>query len=335
MRPIAAWIPACAGTTNHEHLIFCRVLSLILIVFLNWRIMLKLDRVVAVTFRKHTTIACFRWTFVLFACVSILVGCQTGLDIPYHAKPRAKQSAITARHAVNKGSKRLSHGFPTQKDGAPPGPAPLSFPDVKPVNVSFSRYGNPASYEVNGQHYNVMTTASGYRTRGLASWYGTKFHTKRTSSGENYDMYALTAAHKTLPLPTYVRVKNLKNGREAIVKVNDRGPFHSNRIIDLSYAAAAKLGIFPQGTAPVEIEALTLKKQIAHYYLQAGSFESGQLAEQLKNKLSKLSTSPVFIDKDQKRFLVRVGPFANKKMTDQLKARLDKQGVRGAFSMLM
>ncbi len=101
-----------------------------------------------------------------------------------------------------------------------------------------------------------MPTANGYHTKGLASWYGTKFHKKRTSSGENYDMYALTAAHKTLPLPTYIKVKNLKKRKVAIVKVNDRGPFHSDRILDLSYGAAIKLGIFPQGTAPVEIEAL-------------------------------------------------------------------------------
>ncbi|MDP3562395.1 MAG: septal ring lytic transglycosylase RlpA family protein [Legionellaceae bacterium] len=255
-------------------------------------------------------------------------GCQTIQEPQQDVEKKAslKHSTSKAKHA---------RYIPTEKDSAPTGPVPSKFKEVKPVDGPLSRYGNPATYRVDGHRYDVMTTASGYRTRGLASWYGTKFHSKRTSSGEDYDMYALTAAHKTLPLPTYVRVKNLNNGREAIVKVNDRGPFHEGRIIDLSYGAAAKLGIFPQGTAPVEIEALTMKNHDAHYYLQAGAFESDRLAEQLKIKLSKLSSSPVFIEREKARFLVRVGPFANKEMSDQLKSKLTRNGVSGAFSLLM
>jgi len=265
----------------------------------------------------------------------LLSGCQT-------VQNTNDKQAANSHHGRATVTKRASHTkvkknryVPTEKDSAPKGPVPRSFKEVKPVNAPLSRYGNPATYYVDGHRYNVMTTASGYRTRGLASWYGTKFHSKRTSSGEDYDMYALTAAHKTLPLPTYIRVKNLKNGREAIVKVNDRGPFHSGRILDLSYGAAAKLGIFPQGTALVEIEALTLKGHEAHYYLQAGAFASGQLAEQLRVKLAKISPSPVFIEKDKQRFLVRVGPFANRQMSDQLKIKLAHNGVTGSFSMLM
>jgi rare lipoprotein A len=120
-----------------------------------------------------------------------------------------------------------------------------------------SRYGNPVSYEVFGQRYFVLDSAEGYRERGYASWYGKKFHGRRTSSGEPYDMYKMTAAHRTLPLPSYVRVTHLGNGRSAIVRVNDRGPFHDDRIIDLSYAAAARLGMTEQGHARVEVEALT------------------------------------------------------------------------------
>jgi len=223
------------------------------------------------------------------------------------------------------------------RDGAPPGPLPTKFRKVRPVHAPLSRYGNPAAYNVYGRTYEVMTTSSGYRTRGLASWYGTKFHSMRTSSGEKYDMYALTAAHKTLPIPCYVKVKNLDNGRVAIVKVNDRGPFHNGRIIDLSYAAAAKLGLFPKGTAHVEIEALTTTKGAhpAHYYLQAGAFVSRQLADALQNKLAKLSPSPVFIEKSQHRFLVRVGPFGNKRMADSLKNTLTRHGVTGSFSLMM
>ena len=152
-------------------------------------------------------------------------------------------------------------------------------------------------------------------------------------------MYALTAAHKTLPIPCYVKVKNLDNGRSAIVKVNDRGPFHEGRVIDLSYAAAVKLGVFPKGTANVEIEALTTKSpkgmHVAHYYLQAGAFSSRQLALALQTKLAKLSPSPVFIEKNTQHYLVRVGPFADRGMAEGLKRTLARNGVLGSFSLLM
>lgn len=129
--------------------------------------------------------------------------------------------------------------------------------DAVPANEPLSRYGNPPSYEVRGKTYKVMASSRNFVQKGDASWYGTKFHGRRTSSGEPYDMYAMTAAHKQLPLPTYVEVTHLGNGRKVIVKVNDRGPFHDGRIIDLSYAAARKLGIAGSGTGPVEIRAIT------------------------------------------------------------------------------
>lgn len=131
---------------------------------------------------------------------------------------------------------------------------PWSVPPAVPKAEPRSRYGNPESYVVFGKRYHVLESAEGYREKGLASWYGTKFHGRRTSSGEPYDMFAMTAAHKTLPLPTYVRVTNLENGRSLIVKVNDRGPFHPGRIIDLSYTAAVQLGVHIQGFAKVEVE---------------------------------------------------------------------------------
>ena len=126
-------------------------------------------------------------------------------------------------------------------------------PDAVPVEVTPSRYGNPDSYEVYGKTYHVKDSAAGFSQKGIASWYGNKFHGRRTSSGEEYDMYAMTAAHKTLPIPVFVEVTNHDNGRKAIVKVNDRGPFHEGRIIDLSYAAATKLGVAQTGTANVSI----------------------------------------------------------------------------------
>jgi len=134
--------------------------------------------------------------------------------------------------------------------------APESVPDAVPRVEPRSRYGNPPFYEVFGKRYYVMPSSVGYVERGVASWYGPGFHEIRTSTGEPYDMYGMTAAHKTLPLPAYVRVTNLSNGRSIVVRVNDRGPFVGNRIIDLSYTAAAKLDMLRNGTAFVEVRAL-------------------------------------------------------------------------------
>ena len=134
-------------------------------------------------------------------------------------------------------------------------------PAVIPKSEPLSKYGNPASYVVFGKRYYTLKTAAGFKERGIASWYGKKFHGRKTSSGEVYDMYQMTAAHKNLPLPTYVKVKNLNNGRVITVRVNDRGPFHDKRIIDLSYAAANELGILGAGTAPVEIWAVNGQEQ--------------------------------------------------------------------------
>ena len=135
-------------------------------------------------------------------------------------------------------------------------PAPQSVPDMVPRNEPRSRNGNPPFYEVMGRRYFVLSSSVGYVERGVASWYGPGFHQVRTSTGEPYDMYAMTAAHKTLPLPAYVRVTNLQNGRSIVVRVNDRGPFVGNRIIDLSYTAAAKLDMLRNGTAMVEVRSL-------------------------------------------------------------------------------
>lgn len=140
----------------------------------------------------------------------------------------------------------------------PPPPANLdAIPDPVPRAEPRSTRGNPVSYEVFGKRYHVMATAEGYKERGVASWYGPDFHSRPTSSGEPYDMYAMTAAHKTVPIPAYARVTNLGNGRSVIVRINDRGPFVANRIIDLSYTAAHKLDMWRAGTAFVEVEVIT------------------------------------------------------------------------------
>ncbi|MBW8368642.1 MAG: septal ring lytic transglycosylase RlpA family protein [Arenimonas sp.] len=147
---------------------------------------------------------------------------------------------------------------PGVRDSAPEHALDISnIPEPEPRAEPASRYGNRSPYTVLGKRYQVLDQAEGYVERGLASWYGQKFHGRHTSSRELYDMCSFSAAHKTLPLPSYVRVTNLDNGRSAIVRVNDRGPFHPGRIIDLSYAAAVKLGVDRTGTARVEVAAIT------------------------------------------------------------------------------
>ena len=146
---------------------------------------------------------------------------------------------------------------PAPMAGMPPPPSnPFAVPDAVPKFEPRARSGNPPFYEVFGKRYYVMASSVGYIERGVASWYGPGFHAERTSVGEPYDMYGMTAAHKTLSLPTYVRVTNLQNNRSIIVRVNDRGPFVGNRIIDLSYTAAAKLDMLRKGTAFVEVRAI-------------------------------------------------------------------------------
>ena len=149
-------------------------------------------------------------------------------------------------------------------DGAPRHTVNIAnIPDAEPRIEARSRYGNPDSYVVRGQRYHVMNGSTAFQQRGVASWYGTKFHGRKTSSGEPYDMFAMSAAHKTLPLPTWVEVINQDNQKRIVVKVNDRGPFIDGRIIDLSYAAATKLGVIATGTANVSIRAIDPAQHLA------------------------------------------------------------------------
>lgn len=138
----------------------------------------------------------------------------------------------------------------------------MRIPDAVPKFEPLAKSGNPESYVVLGQRYFTQKSARGHVERGKASWYGRPFHGRQTSSGEIYDMYAMSAAHKTLPLPTYVRVTNLENGRSIIVRLNDRGPFHADRVIDLSYTAAVKLGLKRSGTALVEVRTVEPKRRV-------------------------------------------------------------------------
>ncbi len=174
-------------------------------------------------------------------------------------------SDVAVRPASGGGRVHTSPSAPApsnnpNQDGPPaPGEIPANvaqIPDAVPQPEPKSNSGNPDSYEVYGDHYVILKDARGYRERGYASWYGKKFQGKRTSSGEPYDMFKMTAAHKTLPIPCYAKVTNIDNGRSVVVRINDRGPFHEGRIIDLSYTAAVKLGSLGKGSIPVEVEAI-------------------------------------------------------------------------------
>jgi len=214
-----------------------------------------------------------------------------------------------------------------------------------------SKYGNPPSYQVFGKRYYVMDSADGYAQHGVASWYGPDFHGKRTSSGEIYNMHAMTAAHKSLPLPTYVRVKNLVNGKSVVVKVNDRGPFKDDRIIDLSFAAAKKLGVVGPGTARVQVTAVDavgnkrrpkvrvvpLKSTVNvkdDVFIQLGSFGNQTNAKKLMSNLTSQNEKPIVIsraDTDKGIFYrVRLGPLMDLSEADSIHKRLKGKGYTDA-----
>ena len=250
----------------------------------------------------------------------------------------------------------LAYGFlagcgssaPVRHSDGPPATAVdvATIPDAVPRVEPRSRYGNPDSYEVYGKRYYVMNNSEGYVERGIASWYGKKFHGRRTSSGEAYNMYAMTAAHKSLPLPTYVEVINLENGRSVIVKVNDRGPFHENRIIDLSYAAASKLGIIGRGTGLVEVRAinprtyagkqkptayrLVANKAVSEFYIQIGAFSELDNAEYMRRKVNMkddlVNISQALVN-GQTLYRVRIGPIRDIMVSDRIVDELLGKGI--------
>lgn len=247
-------------------------------------------------------------------------------------------------------------------------PAAESVPDVVPRVEPRSRNGNPPFYEVFGKRYYVLSSSVGYIERGVASWYGPGFHQVRTSTGEPYDMYAMTAAHKTLPLPAYVRVTNLQNGRSVVVRVNDRGPFVGNRIIDLSYTAASKLDMLRNGTAMVEVRSLeptaiapavtvAALEPLAPdavpdpaaggdapvvsgkaLFIQAGAFSDPNNAARLAEKLRGGGYGKVFVRDDQiagrRMYRVRIGPVADVAEFDRVVAALEQVGINDAHLAL-
>lgn len=258
-----------------------------------------------------------------------------------------------------------SCGSSKTKDG-PPRSGSSRIPDLPgdavPRPEPKSKYGNGPVYEVFGKHYTVMKSSHGYKERGVASWYGKKFHGRLTSNREPYDMYAMTAAHKTLPLPTYVRVRNLSNNRSIVVRVNDRGPFVHNRIIDLSYSAALKLDMVKSGTGLVEVEAIsfdapsgnrpvrqtTTPAPVARtpdpappqidenrIYVQVGAFGSRENAGKRLAALQGASILSAFIVEDKSvtpaLYRVRVGPIRGVEQFDIVVEELENLGISDPY----
>ncbi len=212
-----------------------------------------------------------------------------------------------------------------------------------PKREPITRAGNSNPYTVLGVTYQLLPTAEGYKKVGTASWYGSKFHGRKTANGETYDMYAMTAAHRSLPIPAYARVTNLSNQRSIIVRINDRGPFHESRIIDLSYVAALKLGFADRGTAEVEIEVISPAKPVSKVsalasknltpnatpvmsissvkpiehlprrgvFLQIGAFTLRTTADTLKQEIQEMTSLPIEVVRHRELFKVKIGPIRN------------------------
>jgi rare lipoprotein A len=210
-------------------------------------------------------------------------------------------------------------------------------PKVEPL----SKYGNYKSYVTLGKRYHTLPSNRNYEAIGTASWYGKKFHSRKTSNGEQYDMLKMTAAHKTLPLPTYLEVTNLANNRKVIVRVNDRGPFVSDRLIDLSYVAAKKLGMLGHGTARVKVKAIhphsyasTTKhsnQQFQSFYLQVGAFRNKNNANALQRRLSTLISMPVKVHQTASKhslYKVKIGPFTDLAYAETITNRLLAIGIQ-------
>jgi len=263
----------------------------------------------------------FQWQYVLgfFLTTIILSGCST-------------------RYVSHEPDSR----YELKEDRGPDPSQAVAANDINEITPRWepkSKAGNRSPYTVRGKTYHILDSAEGYNQTGVASWYGAKFHGHTTSNGEIFDMYKISAAHKSLPIPTYVRVTNLDNKKSIIVRVNDRGPFHGGRLIDLSYAAAVKLGFERQGTARVRVTALTkAEADTEQYFLQVGAFQSKDRALKLAKQLRKQFKGKVFVEhmKASNIYRVRFGPLTheNAQTLQQQLAQADLPDVGPAILVL-
>ncbi|HEY4340271.1 MAG TPA: septal ring lytic transglycosylase RlpA family protein [Steroidobacteraceae bacterium] len=265
------------------------------------------------------------------ACALLMAGCSV-------VGGRNTGAASSRSRPIPVSPSTASRSTPTPSEIA-------AIPDAVPRFEPRSRNGNPPFYDVLGRRYALLPSAKGYVERGVASWYGPGFHGVSTSMGEPYDMYGMTAAHKTLPIPCYARVTNLGNGRSVVVRINDRGPFVANRLIDLSYTAAAKLDMLRGGTAMVEVRVVTPDEPQSQaltrasetppptLYVQAGAFAVPANAEGLRLRLQAAGLSNVTVLpplSGHHLYRVRLGPVSSVADFDALAARLATLGVPDA-----
>jgi rare lipoprotein A len=294
------------------------------------------------------------WWVVMLSAM-LLSACSGAKTRTAHGASRGPGQASAAAPASRRAggdrfnddiSKSQGSRYRDNSDSVPGGPPPDISNLVEPVPKLEPRslYGNKSPYTVLGQNYRVLPSARGYVERGIASFYGNKFHGYKTSSLENYDMYAFTAASKTLPLPSYARVTNLQNGKSVIVRINDRGPFHQDRVIDLSYVAAVKIGIWPKGTGLVEVRGIDPGDSSSELpppavvttghpgiYLQVGAFSDAGNAERVAQRLREANFAPVQVVEAEinghQVHRVRVGPLADVERADQVSARIEDMGL--------
>jgi rare lipoprotein A len=272
------------------------------------------------------------WLFVI-SVVLLLNACTS----------TPKQSKPSQPHNPNDGR------YSQDKDSGPSGDVDLShIPDAVPRREVRTQAGNKNPYTVLGKTYHLIEDEASYKERGYASWYGNKFNGHNTSNGEIYDMYAMSGAHKTLPIPSYVRVTNVQNGRSVVVRINDRGPFHSGRIIDLSYAAAQRIGINKVGTGLVDVEialpgdAPPIPRRAegnkapleaalpAGTFLQIGAFSNSDSAKQYAASIGSKLSYPVAIHsvlQPKAIYRVRLGPFTNAKNLQDARDQLARINI--------
>jgi rare lipoprotein A len=276
----------------------------------------------------------------------LLAGCGSHRTRPVHGAG-SSPAGSSHRGVRDDTSRPQSSRYRDRNDSIPDGPPPdlSKLPEPVPKVEPRALYGNKSPYTVRGQTYTVLPTARGYDERGIASFYGNKFHGYKTSSLEDYDMYAFTAASKTLPLPSYARVTNLENGKSVIVRVNDRGPFHPDRVIDLSYVAAVKIGIWPKGTGLVDVRGIDPTQGAPELpplpvvtagarpgiYLQVGAYADAGNAQRVATQLRRASFAPVQVLEvtvnGQHVRRVRVGPLQDVARADAVSAQIEDMGL--------
>lgn len=274
------------------------------------------------------------YKFAAFVLISsAIVGCSSS---PTEPEP-TPTDPITP--PLSESDRYQAERYEIKDDLAPQ--KPMSVEHIEEVVPQYEPYslGGTKNYTVRGQRYQIIKDPKGFTEKGQASWYGKKFHGHLTSIGEVYDMYSMSAAHKELPLPSYVKVTNTDNGKSTIVRVNDRGPFHPGRIIDLSFAAATKLDVISSGTANVEIEVITVEKapsdqqqkSLPQYQIQVASSSHKDRVETLAKDLSQKLSVTSLVNSDKEIHRVILGPFDDYTLTQKTLEQVKLLGYSSAF----